>query len=154
MAFVAGCEIPEGYYFDVERDVWVRFEPDGLVTLGMTDLAQTRAGRLVNVLFRSPGRVVRPGGAIATIESAKWVGPLPAPFTLEIVETNEAAFRKDILIANKDPYGQGWFVRVRPVGPESELAHLVTGEEAVQKYAERILSLRVSCLRCIEEVQE
>jgi glycine cleavage system H lipoate-binding protein len=37
---------------------------------------------------------VAQGKALATIESAKWVGPFPAPFSCEIVETNEEGFAK------------------------------------------------------------
>ncbi len=145
-----GCDIPEHLYYDVERDVWIRFEEDGTAVLGMTDPAQTRCGKLVAVRFKRPGKVVRQGRALATIESGKWVGPFPAPFTCEIVETNEAAFTRDILLANKDPYGEGWLVRVRPLQLESERDHLVTGEEAVQRYMARIEANNIRCFRCVE----
>jgi len=39
-----GCDIPENLYYDIERDVWIRFE-DNVAVLGMTDLAQTRCGK-------------------------------------------------------------------------------------------------------------
>jgi glycine cleavage system H protein len=90
------------------------------------------------------------GKALATIESAKWVGPFPAPFSCEIVETNEEAFARDILITNKQPYTTGWLVKVRPTNLEVERSHLVTGAEAAEKYKERIKELKVNCLRCIE----
>ena len=143
-----GCDIPEDLYYDVERDVWIRFEGD-LAVLGMTDPAQTRCGKLVAIRFRKVGRVVRQGKALATIESGKWVGPFPAPFTAEIVETN-AAFQEDILLANKDPYGAGWLVKVRPLDLEAEGDHLVTGEEAVRRYMARIDELEVRCFRCAD----
>lgn len=144
-----GCQIPEDLYYDIERDVWIRFDGD-IAVLGMTDPAQTRCGRFVALRFKKPGRVVRQGRALATIESGKWVGPFPAPFTAEIVETNEAAFREDILLANKDPYGAGWLVKVRPLNLDAERDHLVTGEEAVRRYKARIEELGVRCFRCVE----
>jgi glycine cleavage system H protein len=144
-----GCEIPEDLYFDVERDVWIRFDGETAI-LGMTDPAQTRCGRLVAVRFKKVGRVVRQGKALATIESGKWVGAFPAPFTAEIVETNAAGFAEDILLANKDPYGAGWLVKVRPLNLEAERDHLVTGEEVVQRYVARIEDLGVRCFRCAE----
>ncbi|MCX2726785.1 glycine cleavage system protein H [Thermomicrobium sp. 4228-Ro] len=143
-----GCVIPLDLLYDVDRDVWVRLEGE-VATLGMTDPAQTRAGKLVAIRFRRPGTVVEQGRALATIESGKWVGPFPAPFRCEIVETNQAAFERDMLIANRDPYGDGWLVRVRPLAPE-QLQELVTGEEAFARYQKRIDQLDLHCFRCAE----
>ncbi|WP_448576512.1 glycine cleavage system protein H [Thermomicrobium sp.] len=143
-----GCVIPLDLLYDVEHDVWVRWEGE-LATLGMTDPAQTRAGKLVAIRFRRPGTIVERGRALATIESGKWVGPFPAPFRCELLETNQAAFERDILIANRDPYGEGWLVRVRPLAPE-ELARLITGEEAFTRYRARIDELDLNCFRCAE----
>src|SRR5574341_2549014 len=148
-----GCDIPEDLWFDFEHDLWVRFEADGTATLGMTDTAQTRGGKLVNITFKKPGKVVAQGKSAATIESAKWVGPFPMPFSGEIVATNEDGFKRDILLVNKDPYGAGWLVRVRPLDLEAERAHLLTGEAAVAAYKQRITDLKVNCLRCIDEAQ-
>lgn len=150
MTVYYGCDIPEALYFDLDRDVWIRYEGD-LAVLGMTDVAQTRGGKLVNITFKKPGKVIPQGKSAATIESAKWVGPFPMPFAAEIVETNEAGFRRDILLANKDPYGAGWLVKVRPTGPEAERQGLVTGPAAVEGYKQRIAALGVNCLRCIDD---
>ena len=143
------CDIPEDLTYDIERDVWIRFDCD-LATLGMTDVAQTRCGKIAAISFRDVGKKVAQGKALATIESAKWVGPFPAPFSCVIVETNETGFARDILITNKDPYGIGWLVKVRPTDLENERGHLVTGQEAAKKYKERIRELKVNCLRCID----
>jgi glycine cleavage system H protein len=143
------CDIPEDLYYDIERDVWIRFEGD-IAVLGMTDVAQTRCGRIAAISFKAVGRKVVQGKTLATVESAKWVGPFPAPFSCEIVETNEDGFAKDPLLANKEPYTTGWLVKVRPTNLESERGHLVTGEKAVEKYRERIKELKVNCLRCID----
>lgn len=150
MTVYRSCDIPDDLYFDVERDVWVRFEEDGSATLGMTDVAQTRCGKLVNVAFKKPGKVVKQGMSAATIESAKWVGPFPMPFTGEIVETNEEGFRRDILLLNKDPYGTGWLVKVRPTNLEAERDQLLKGPAAVEAYRQRIADLNVNCLRCAD----
>lgn len=145
-----GCDVPEDLYFDLDRDVWIRFEGD-VAVLGMTDLAQTRGGKLVNISFKKSGKVIPQGRSAATIESAKWVGPFPMPFSGEIVETNEASFKRDILLANKDPYGAGWLVKARPTGPASERAHLLTGSAAAEAYQKKILELGVKCFRCLDD---
>jgi glycine cleavage system H protein len=143
------CEIPEGLYYDIERDVWIRFEGD-IAVLGMTDIAQTRCGKIAAISFKTVGKKVVEGKTLATIESAKWVGPFPAPFSCEIVETNEDGFAKDRLLANKEPYTNGWLVKVKPTNLENERGRLVTGNQAVEKYKERIKELKVNCLRCID----
>lgn len=150
MVGLGGCEIPEGLAYDVERDVWVRFDPGELVTMGMTDPAQSRCGKVVSVRFKAVGRRVALGQSLATIESAKWVGPFPAVLSGEIAETNEAAFRRDVLVANRDPYGAGWLVRLRPDRLAEERGRLLTGEAAAERYAARIAALGIRCFRCAE----
>jgi len=143
------CVIPEELTYDIERDVWIRFDGE-IAVLGMTDVAQTRCGKFAAVSFRNVGKQVKQGKALVTIESAKWVGPFPAPFSCEILETNEAGFAIDILLANKEPYTSGWLIKVRPTDLESEHGHLVTGQEAAEKYRERIKELKVNCFRCVD----
>jgi glycine cleavage system H protein len=145
-----GCLVPPELEYDVERDVWVRLEDDGTVTMGMTDLAQTRAGKLVSILFKAPGRGLKAGQSAATIESAKWVGPFPTPLSGEIVASNRAAFDADILVANRDPYGAGWLVRLRPSDLAAERSRLVPGREAFAAIRERIDRDRIRCFRCVD----
>jgi glycine cleavage system H protein len=143
-----GCDLPEDVAYDVERDVWARLESDGAVTLGMTDPAQTRCGKIVSLRFKPVGRLVPRGQSLATIESAKWVGPFPAILSGVIAATNEATFRADILAANTDPYGRGWLVRMRPTAWETERSHLLFGADGVARYRVRIDDLKITCLRC------
>jgi glycine cleavage system H protein len=137
----------------VERDVWARFESDGSVTMGMTDPAQTRCGKVVSIRFKAAGRRVGRGQSLATVESAKWVGPFPAILSGEIAATNEAAFRRDILVANRDPYGAGWLVRLRPDRLDEERGALLTGAAAMERYRSRIDEAGINCMRCAEPGQ-
>lgn len=134
----------------MDRDVWARLERDGTVTLGMTDPAQTRCGKIVSVRFKAVGRRVAVGQSLATIESAKWVGPFPAVLSGVIAATNEAGFRADILVANRDPYGAGWLIRLQPSAWESERARLLSGPAAAERYRARIDEQKVNCMRCAE----
>jgi len=145
-----GCWVPPELDYDLENDVWVRFEEDGTVTLGMTDIAQTRAGKLVSILFKSPGKTLRAGQSAATIESAKWVGPFPSPISGEIIATNQAAFDADILIANRDPYGAGWLVKLHPTDVSAERSRLIPGREAFATFRERIDRDQIRCFRCVD----
>lgn len=144
-----GCAFPEDLLYDVEQDVWVRLEGD-VATMGMTDPAQTRCGKFVSVHFKRVGKTIPKGQAYATIESAKWVGPFPAVLTGEILATNEETFRRDILIANREPYGAGWLVRVRPTRLEDEKSALVDAAQAFSDYQKRIEELQINCMRCAD----
>src|SRR5512134_2848766 len=143
------CDIPEDLTYDVERDVWIRFEGE-VAVLGMTDVAQTRCGKIAAISFRDVGKKVAQGKALATIESAKWVGPFPAPFSCEVVETNESGFARDILLVNKEPYTTGWLVKVRPTNLEMECSHLVTGKETAEKNKAKIQKMKVKSLMYID----
>jgi glycine cleavage system H protein len=153
MAVVRGCELPEDLAYDVERDVWVRRDA-GEVVCGMTDVAQTRCGKIVTLQFRRLGRTVERGHSLCTIESAKWVGPFPAPLTGEIVAVNTDGFARNPLMVNTDPYGEGWLVRLRPTRMEREWPDLLTGEAAQDAYAARIAELEVHCYRCAEAEED
>lgn len=133
MAQVRGCNVPEDRYYWVEKHAWARPEADGTVTIGITDVAQRLAKGIINATPKDIGRTVQKGKSAGTLESGKWVGPVTSPITGEIVEINEAAKAKPSLI-NEDPYGQGWFVRVKPADWSGESTALVTGDAAVSAY--------------------
>lgn len=145
-----GCELPESLWYDLERDVWLRPEADGSVTLGMTDPAQTRSGKLLHIQFKRVGRHVEAGQSLATVETAKWAGPFPTPVAGTIVATNEDAFRADILVANREPYGAGWIARLAPDAWAPEATGLATGAPAIAAYTARIDALSLSCFRCAD----
>lgn len=145
-----GCEIPEDLHYHPDYDCWVRFEGDDTATMGMTDIAQTLAGQLLFVRFKSPGRKITAGRIAATIESGKWIGPFKMPFDVELLAVNDDAFSKDILAANKDPYGAGWLVKVRLLHPEAAHTDLLSGAEAADFYRRKIEENDIRCYRCVE----
>jgi glycine cleavage system H protein len=144
-----GCVIPEDLLYDVEMHVWVRLE-DGTAQLGMTDVAQTMGGRMVQVSWKKTGRSYARGRTLAVIESAKWVGPFPTPLTGELIEVNGAAFAADVAIANRDPYGAGWMARVRPAALDDERQHLLAGPAAFSFYQALITERDIRCYRCAD----
>jgi glycine cleavage system H protein len=145
-----GCVIPEDLLYDLERDVWVRRLESGEVECGMTDVAQTRCGRFVGVSWKHPGKQVKQGRPMAVIESAKWVGPFPAPVSGQITADNRMGFEADVAVANRDPYGAGWLVRLQPDDFEGESGHLVDGATAFEHYRAIIEEEGIRCFRCEE----
>lgn len=133
MATINGCNLPEDLYYLVEKHVWVRTDGADVITIGMNDVAGKLAGNVLSLTAKKVGKTVPKGQSVATIESAKWVGPVPAPVSGEIVAVNEDA-RKDPKLVNQDPYGQGWIVKLKPSNWEAEKVGLVTGAQGLEAY--------------------
>jgi glycine cleavage system H protein len=132
VAVINNCDLPEDLYYVVDKHVWARRDGD-LVTVGMTDVAQNLAKTIIAVTPKAAGKTVARGRNVATVESGKWVGPVPAPVSGEIVEVNVALVASPGLI-NTDPYGEGWVARLRPVDWDGEAADLASGPDGVEAY--------------------
>lgn len=143
MTLVNNCDLPEDLYYVVGKHVWARRDGD-LVTVGMTDVAQNLAKAIIAVTVKPPGRTIARGRNIGTVESGKWVGPVPAPVTGEIVEVNAELAVSPGLI-NSDPYGAGWVARLRPADWDAESAELATGPEGVEEYRRFLAEAGISC---------
>jgi glycine cleavage system H protein len=133
MPVVRGCNLPDDLLYDVENNIWYRDNGDGTVTLGMTTVAAAMAGPLVAFTPKKPGRSVDGGKSCATVESGKWVGPAKIAFPAEVLEINEV-LSGDPKLANSDPYGAGWMVKVRPVDWAAAKATLTPGNSVAGPY--------------------
>lgn len=143
MAEVKGCNLPEDLHYLVEAHVWARQE-DGVVVLGLTDVAQSLARKIISVTLKRPGKKLAKGKSLGTVESSKWVGPVPAPVAGEIVEVN-AALPGDPQLLNRDPYGAGWIAKLAPDDWDTDSADLVTGEAGVGAYHAYLDQEGISC---------
>lgn len=143
MAMVKNCNLPDDLYYLVERHVWARPEGD-LVTVGMTDVAQNLAKTIISVTLKAAGKPAKKGRNVATVESGKWVGPVPAPVNGEIVEVNESLVGTPSLI-NTDPYGDGWVAKIRPDDWATDSAELATGPEGLEAYQAFLDAEGITC---------
>lgn len=143
MATISNCDLPEELYYLVEKHVWARYD-DGVVNVGLTDVAQNMAKGIISVSPKKVGRMVDAGKSVATVESSKWVGPVPSPVKGEILEVN-AAVVADPSIINRDPYGDGWIARLRPEDWATESAGLATGEAGIAAYAAFLAAEGITC---------
>jgi glycine cleavage system H protein len=143
MTTVVGCNIPEDLYYLIEKHTWARREDD-LVVIGLTDVAQHLAKGIISVTTKKPGKAIAKGKSLGTVESSKWVGPVPTPVGGEIVSVNEA-LAGDPGLLNRDPYGEGWIGKVRADDWERDAADLVTGADGVDKYRAFLEQEGISC---------
>jgi len=144
VAEIRGCDIPEDRYYWPEKHVWARSEEDGTVTVGVTDVAQHLAHAIISALPKPAGKRAKRGRSLGTIESGKWVGPVTSPVTGEVVATNPV-LATDPGIINRDPYGEGWFSRVRPADWAGDAAELVSGAEGVAAYEAFLTAEGIDC---------
>ena len=111
---MAEASYPDDLKYHAEHD-WARIEGDQ-ATFGITWYAQDALGEVV--FFDPPevGASVSKDDAYAEVESVKAVSDVFAPLSGEIVEVNEALADSPENV-NKDPYGDGWMVKVRLSDP-------------------------------------
>ena len=108
---------------------WVKLEDEaaGTAVAGITHYAQDQLGDIVYVELPSPGSLVTFMGKMGEIESVKSVSDLFSPVSGEVIEVNRK-LEEHPEMANQDPFGEGWLVRVR-AADVSELDRLLTAEE-------------------------
>ena len=141
-----GCEFHSELFYDDEFQIWLRREDDDTLTVGMTDLSQTIAGKIIHVRVRRPGTRRPPGKPVATIESGKWAGPIPNFIDCTIVEANDEVLENPVLL-NSDPYN-AWIARVQPTnGADAALTEFLTGDEAEKGYCKRAKDEDIQCQR-------
>ncbi len=114
-------EFPADLKYSKEHE-WLRLE-DGVAVIGITAFAQDELGDIVYVEQPKVGGAVKQDGQFGVVESVKTVSDLFSPVTGEVVEINEEVASSPELI-NKDPYGAGWIIKVKP-DDLKELEHLM-----------------------------
>ena len=144
MTTVNNCNIPENLYYWVEKHTWARREPDGAVVIGITDIAQYLAKSIISATPKEAGKAVKKGKSAGTVESGKWVGPVTAPVNGTISEVN-AALKSRPGLLNSDPYGEGWFVKIKPDNWDADAVDLVTGEAGIAAYQAFLTTQGIDC---------
>ena len=90
---------------------WVRIAGEH-ATVGITDHAQHELTDIVFVELPSKGRKLKAGESCAVVESVKTASDIYSPVSGEVTEINDAVVANPALV-NTDPYGEGWFYRVK-----------------------------------------
>ena len=91
---------------------WIRLEGD-VAYVGITDYAQEQLGDIVFVDIQTVGETLAADEVFGTIEVVKTISALFLPVAGEVLEQNEALEEQPELV-NKDPYGEGWLIKIKP----------------------------------------
>ena len=89
---------------------WVRVEGD-VAVIGITDYAQSELGDIVFVDVPTVGETIEANEVFGSIEAVKTVSDAFSPVSGEVFVFNEAV-EADSSLVNKDPYGEGWLVKI------------------------------------------
>ena len=95
---------------------WSRVE-GGEAFIGITDFAQSQLGDIVFVDVPTVGETLSAGDVFGSIEAVKTVSDAFIPVGAEVLEFNPAV-DVDPSIVNRDPYGEGWLVKVKLTDPK------------------------------------
>jgi glycine cleavage system H protein len=147
MATVRGCNLPEDLYYFIDKHVWAKEVEGGAIRVGITSVAAKLSGgklAAITVKSKSIGQEVKQGKSVATLESSKFVGPVPAPVTGVLIRANEK-LATDPNIAVADPYGEGWIAEMKPANWDADKRSLATGADGVAKYQAKLEAENIAC---------
>lgn len=105
---------------------WCRVEGE-YAYIGITDFAQSELGDIVFVDIPTAGETVAAGDVFGSIEAVKTVSDAFSPVS-GLVEEINPAIDADPALVNKDPYGEGWMIKIKMSAPE-EVGALLTAEQ-------------------------
>ncbi len=117
--------IPADCLYTKEHE-WVKLSGD-VALIGITEFAQGELGDVVFVQLPAVGTKVAQGDSFGTIEAVKAVADLYSPVSGEVVAVNSELDGTPEVI-NRDPYGSGWIVKIKPSNFDKDKASLLTVE--------------------------
>lgn len=123
--------VPKDLMYTIDHE-WVRFD-DNIVTVGVTDFAQSELGDIIFVELPEIGKGVEKDEPFGNVEAVKTVSDLLSPITGRIIEINEEIEDSPESV-NEDCYGKGWLVKIEidDISEKDKLLSAVDYEEIIQ----------------------
>ena len=117
--------IPENLKYTKDHE-WVRVEGE-IAVVGITEFASKELGDIVFIEVETVGEILDKEEAFGTIEAVKTVSDMFMPTSGKVLEFNESLESAPENV-NKDPYGDGWIIKVK-ISDQSELEELLTADQ-------------------------
>jgi len=105
---------------------WIKVDGD-VATIGVTDFAQSQLGDIVFIEIETVGETLAKEEVFGTIEAVKTVSDMFMPVAGEVLEVNPKITEQPDVV-NKDPYGEGWMIKIKVSNP-AELNELLSPEQ-------------------------
>lgn len=115
--------IPTHLHYSKDHE-WIRTESDGTAYVGITDFAQSQLGDIVFVDITTQGETLGADDTFGTIEAVKTVSDAFMPVGGEVLEVNPRLEEAPETV-NKDPYGDGWMIKIRMTDAAAGLGRLL-----------------------------
>jgi glycine cleavage system H protein len=144
------CPFPDHLLYDLDGNTWNTSEGGGEVTIGVTSLLSAIAGKFTSARMRAAGTRVKRGNSLGTLESLKFVGPIPSPISGIVSAINGDVVRRPKLL-NDEPYNQGWIVRLSPLSFEAEKAFLSRATDATDAFKKKIAEFHARCFKAFPD---
>jgi len=119
------AKVPDNLHYSKDHE-WVRVE-NNVAVIGITDHAQEQLGDVVYVELPKPGESFSAHESFGSVESVKAVSEIFTPVSGEIAEVNQSLTDEPEKV-NKDPYGDGWMIKVK-MSAAGEVDSLLTAAE-------------------------
>ena len=125
-------DFPEDLFYE-KNHFWAKDDGSGNIVIGATDFFQQLAGEIVFIELPMTGTKIEQSKTFSSLESGKWVGKVFAPFSGEIIETNEELEDSPELI-NESPYDEGWIAKIKPSDLDGEAGNLMKTGPDFEKF--------------------
>ena len=124
-------EFPDDLKYTKDHE-WIRVHDDNTATVGITAFATSELGDIVYLDVESVDETIEQDGTFGSIEAVKTVSDLFMPVSGKVLEFNEALADTPEMV-NKDPYGEGWIIKLELTNPEEldELADSPAYQEMI-----------------------
>lgn len=109
---------------------WVKKSDPGVVTMGISDFAQSALGDVTFLQLPPVGQQLKAGEIVGTVESVKAVSDIYAPVSGKVIEVNTPLVQ-DPSPLNSDPFGKAWLLKIQ-LSAENELNSLLSPEAYAQ----------------------
>jgi glycine cleavage system H protein len=144
------CSFPDHLLYDLEGNTWVAGDESGEVVVGVTSLLSAIAGKIISARLRATGTKMGRGTSLGTLESLKFVGPIPSPVSGIILSINGEVVKRPKLL-NDSPYAKGWIVKLKPLGFREEKSFLSRVTVATEAFRKKIAEFHARCFKAFPD---
>jgi len=144
------CVFPDDLLYDLENNTWLRIEDNGEVTVGVTSVLPAIAGKLTLARLKSAEVAIQRGQSLGTLESLKFVGPIPSPVSGILLKTNGLIVDRPRII-NDSPYQEGWIASLKPSHLALDRILLSKSTESKTLLVKKIAEFHVRCFKAFPD---
>ena len=144
------CVFPDDLLYDLENNTWLRIEENGEVTVGVTSVLPAIAGKLTQARLKSSEVAIHRGQSLGSLESLKFVGPVPSPVSGILLKSNGLIVDRPRLI-NDSPYEEGWIASLKPSHLALERILLSKSTESKALLVKKIAEFHVRCFKAFPD---